>query len=230
MKLKASELLSDKARGLLTTPSTAGEIRDEYLRMGVVQVDGFLRSQQALEFGELMCEKLSSLYQVSEYAHDFVKLRGGGKVLTSGYRFGRVDPTFGQKDVKRREAIEHVFEEIGFKSLSSSLGKDLESFVRYVISKDVTFKYGYCFIYKEGDYIGPHNDAQTGDRVNVQFPIALDAASGFRVLGEDGRFQLYYDRIGCVRILGPEVWHEVLPVLRIGEKSPRRILISLRYS
>lgn len=223
-----AELLAPHGRRLLDAPEAAVALREEYERMGVLQVDDFADAERLLGLGRILVQELAPLSLPTVLAPS-VQRAGDKPVLSSGHRFGRLDPGFFRAPDERRERMETKFRELGLTRLGETLSVVLDPFVRFIVGTPVEYQKIYFFLYTEGDYIGPHTDRHTGDRVNVQFPIPLAAASGFRAL-HDGELALYYDTPGCLRILGPEVWHEVLPVLRVKQdEAPGRILISLRY-
>jgi hypothetical protein len=107
----------------------------------------------------------------------------------------------------------------------AALSRQVEPIVAAVLGDSVTYDRVYFLLYDHDDYIAPHNDAQTGPRVNVQFPLTVGGLAGLRVL--DWTWHTYPDTAGLLRILGPEVWHEVLPLL--GSPDAYRLNISLRY-
>lgn len=228
MMMTVTDFLSEQALRLLERPEDSVELRAEYESMGIIQVDGFADSEKIVELGERLYSRLSPLCRPATLPHQVINLNGT-RHLTSGYQFSRIDPGFLPPASKERALYEKEFSEAGLTGFGDKIGERITPLVKYIVRAEVSYQRTYCFIYEEGDYIGPHNDSQTGWRINAQFPISLSAATGFRAL-KDGEFRLYYDAPGCLRILGPDVWHEVLPVLRATEEvAPHRVLLSLRF-
>lgn len=223
----AAGFLSEQALRLLEYPKDDVKLRAEYERMGVVQVDDFADPGKVVDLGKRLYSRLSPLCKPTILRHEIVELNGTSH-LTSGYRFSRIDPGFLAPTSKERALYEKELSEAGLTAFGDEIGELITPLVEHVVGAEVTYQRAYCFIYEEGDYIGPHNDAQTGWRINAQFPIPHRAATGFRA-SKDGEWRLYYDVPGCLRILGPDVWHEVLPVLRVTETKPHRVLLSLRF-
>jgi hypothetical protein len=97
------------------------------------------------------------------------------------------------------------------------------------VAGDCSYKYSTFFLYYEGDYAGLHNDAEMGKRINAQMPLSLDTIGGIRIL-ENEKLHMHYDSPGCLNILGPKVWHDVPPVLRLMEdRRPKRVNLTLRF-
>jgi hypothetical protein len=47
---------------------------------------------------------------------------------------------------------------------------------------------------------------------------------------KNGYLEPFYDEPGCLRILGPGVWHDVLPVLRLlPDRDPLRVMVSMKF-
>jgi len=84
-------------------------------------------------------------------------------------------------------------------------------------------------LYTEGYYAGLHNDAGMGNRLNVQLPLSINTVGGIRILDNE-RLRMFYDMPGCLNILGPRIWHDIPPILRMpnGDK-PLRMNMTLRY-
>ncbi len=228
--LDLDQLLTDHGRDLVENPqgATADLFRDEYRRMGVVQIDDVLDRDRLIELTDRFRRELNPFLAIMTKQHRILG-EGSAQALGTGFRFGRADPALVRQKA-RREAMVEKFEELGLETFGDQLSEALTPFVHHVIEQTWPSRRVYCFIYREGDYISAHNDSQTGDRVNVQFPVPLATSTCFRAMDEDGRFRLYYDHPGCMRILGPRVWHEVPPILRWSpDQEPWRVLLSLRY-
>jgi hypothetical protein len=148
-----------------------------------------------------------------------------GSALSDGWRLKRVDP--GRPDVPEaiKQPMLDVYERYGLHEWGAELSRQVAPIVSAILGNEVTYDRVYFLLYENDDYIGPHNDHQTGARVNVQFPVTSGGVAGLRVLDWD--WHTYRDTPGLLRILGPLVWHEVLPL--IGSAEAYRLNISLRY-
>jgi hypothetical protein len=118
-----------------------------------------------------------------------------------------------------------AYERLRLHEWGAELSRQVEPILAAVLGQSLTYDRIYFLLYENDDYISTHNDAQTGPRVNVQFPIAIGGVAGLRVLDWD--WHTYRDTAGLLRILGPDVWHEVLPLT--GAPDAYRLNISLRY-
>jgi hypothetical protein len=122
-----------------------------------------------------------------------------------------------------------VLDRVGFTAFGAGLGKARTPLIRRVVG-DVTYRRAYLYLYREGDYIGAHDDHHVGNRIDVQFAVTLDGAGGIRVLS-DGFFRMHYDVAGSMNILGPTMWHDVPQPLRVSPTAtPRRLTIGLRFT
>ena len=225
--MRPNDLLSSQTLEMVDDPSKAEAYRDTFKRLGVVQINDFADSSMLLQFGDQVWNELSPYWKESKQSHEIVK---SGRIsgLSTGFKFHNVDPI--RHRGESRDALVKKYKELGLVEIGRELGEMLTPLIQYIIDEPLPYKRVFCFLYCEGDYISPHNDHQTGHRVNAQFPVPMSAVTGFRAMGEDGRLEVYYDKPGCLRILGPFTWHEVLPVLRLTEDvEPRRFLFSLRY-
>lgn len=146
-------------------------------------------------------------------------------MITCGWRLKRVDP--GRADVSDvvKKPMFDLYERMKLHEWGAELSRRVEPIVSAILGDVVRYDRVYFLLYENDDYIGPHNDVQTGPRVNVQFPVTVGGTSGLRVLDYD--WHTYRDAPGLLRILGPLVWHEVLPL--IGVPDAYRLNISLRY-
>lgn len=223
-----TDFLTDRALNLLRRPDTADELREQYETVGIVQLEDFARADRLADLGKRLYEGAAPLAERTVKDHEILQV-ARRSVVSSGYRFWRVDPNFAGSASEKRDALKVLFSRVGLTQLGLEFGERAASLVRYFSRKELSYDNVFCFLYEEGDYIGMHNDAPSGERVNLQFPISLDSTAGFRALHE-GRLRLYPDTPGCLRIIGPRVWHEVLPVQPTSrERPPHRVLISFRF-
>ena len=142
-----------------------------------------------------------------------------------GQRLKRVDPErpgIPEADVSR---MLKVYEQYNLHDLGERLSDGISPIVEKVLGAPVKYSRIYFLLYGLDDYISPHDDQQTGPRLNVQLPICTNGIAGLRVY--DGDWVTYPDRAGTLRFLGPGVWHEVLPL--IGAPDASRLNITLRY-
>ncbi len=145
--------------------------------------------------------------------------------FVAGMRYRRVDPGRPKMPAPVKTVMDDVYERLKLHEWGAELSARVEPIVSAIIEAPVRYDRVYFLLYEADDYINPHNDAQTGQRVNVQFPVTIGGTSGLRVL--DWAWHTYRDTPGLLRILGPEVWHEVLPI--VGGPDAHRLNISLRY-
>lgn len=142
-----------------------------------------------------------------------------------GQRLRRVDPGRPKTPENMVSKMTGVYDRYGLWTLGERLAEDLAPLVATVLGKSVRYDRIYFLLYGLDDYISPHDDNQTGPRVNVQLPICVNGLAGLRV--HQGDWVTHVDRAGTLRFLGPGVWHEVLPL--IGEHGAMRLNVTLRY-
>lgn len=222
MALTASPVLGTLARRLAEAPArdAVEAARQRWIKYRFTEIAdvvdvGWLQREAAVLW--------SALRPVAEPV--IVAPRVGDGVLTQGMRYCRVDP--GRPTVPERVSapMNEVYERLQLHEWGAELSARIEPIVSAIFDTPVRYDRVYFLLYEPGDYIGPHNDAQTGQRVNVQFPVVVGGTAGLRVL--DWAWHTYPDTPGLLRILGPEVWHEVLPL--VGGQNAYRINVSLRY-
>lgn len=217
-------IFTERGQRLRQNPTNASTLREEFREVGFVQVEDFIRPEPCIDLMHDIFDLLLPL------AHE---LKGHhavhGDSLGPGGHYKRLDPGFPKTPPDVRTRLYEAFRDTGLLALGAGLGKTLTPLVRFVVQEPVAYERVFLLFYEEGHYISPHNDAQTGDRFNIQFPFPLTAVSALRVL-RGGLFRVHYDNPGCMRILGPRVWHEVVPVLRSREGvAPRRVNLTLRF-
>lgn len=147
--------------------------------------------------------------------------------LSDGARFRRIDP-YCLGSTPAREALEELLHRLGVTTAALQLAQDIAPLVREIVGP-VTFRRSYLYLYEEDDYISVHNDHQVGDRIDVQFPVSMGTFGGLRVLS-DGLLRMHADTPGAMNILGPRIWHEVPPLLRMSSsEAPRRLNLGFRF-
>jgi hypothetical protein len=147
--------------------------------------------------------------------------------LSDGARFRRIDPVFlGHPDLSAKMSA--LLQQLGVVDFASSLARKLTPLI-CLIAGAVRFDRPYFYLYGEGDYISAHDDNHVGERVDVQFPVTTGSVGGVRVLA-DGFLRMHYDTTGSMNVLGPCMWHDVPPLLRIDTSvDPQRTVFGLRF-
>jgi len=102
----------------------------------------------------------------------------------------------------------------------------LKKYFTSIIGNRKLVRVGLLF-YEESNYISIHNDAHMGSRINFQFPISYDTIGCIRVL-KDGLMKPYLDELGSLNILGPQVWHDVPPIIKMTV-PPLRVNLTLQF-
>ncbi len=225
--------LTAYARSVLNDAKAIAAFRQEYRRIGILQIENFADRAKLSTLGEVLRRELLPFYSTQNGVRPprLLTVEGGTSRMYVGYKVSCLDPTVPHLFATPEEqlALTAKFAELGLVDLGEHLARVIEPLLKAILEKPVAYQHFFCLVYQEGDYIGPHDDAAMGDRVNVQFPITFAAATGFRAL-KDEAWELYYDTPGSVRILGPNVWHEVLPVLRLDQQQEAlRLILSLRF-
>jgi hypothetical protein len=214
--------LTDRGEKLLTETGRDPTMRDDFARIGFVQVQNIVQAEALTALVDALLPILDPIAADVAMLHSEVS----PDTLTHGHRFRRVDPHDVRLDEVRQELLQ-LFDRIGLTEFGLRLGSKLTPLIRYIVGPVRYQRLGFN-VYVEGDYISAHNDHHMGDRVNVQFPVTLGAAGGIRVLCE-GLFKVYYDRPGAMNVLGPRVWHDVPPLLQMSGVSPVRLTLSMRF-
>jgi hypothetical protein len=201
-------------------------LRQTYRQLKFVQVDDFVHA------GVLTDVALRATSAAQAYATRVVKpheIRTG--YLNGGSRFDRIDwgPHEGRvHDETARSSIRAAFDTSGLSSFVDRLLGEIKPWIEFVVGRALLYDRTFLLVYGESDFIGPHGDTQTSRRIMVQMPVNLNCRGALRVL-RDGWMEPYYDEPGCLRILGPGIWHDVLPVLALDRARPtQRVLVSAR--
>jgi hypothetical protein len=204
----------------LTTQPVLEEARQRWTRYRVTEVPDAMDAEWLRREATMLWP---ALRPVSELVVVEPKIADG--VLVAGMRYRRVDPGRPQVPERVKARMLDVYERLRLQEWGAELSARVEPILSAILETPVRYDRVYFLLYEPEDYIHPHNDAQTGQRVNVQFPVTVGGTSGLRVL--DQAWHVCRDRPGLLRILGPEVWHEVLPI--VGGPDAWRLNISLRY-
>lgn len=226
------DALDDRYGAVLALASAAAEIverlelandsRDEFARSGFVQVPDVV-SQPALE---ALADELWPILSPLAFPV-FVGHEPAGNALSTGGRLRRVDPNSLDAD-GQGHALAMVLSALGVVEFGRLLAERIAPLVAHIIGA-ASYERMFFNLYQEGDYISAHDDKHMGQRIDVTFPVTLDGVGGLRVLS-DGYLQMHYDGNGSMNILGPNVWHEVPPLLRWPRQPPpRRLTVTMRY-
>jgi len=208
---------------MLSDLPRAKKLRDAYQRLGFVKVSSVLPASPFSEFFALLLPLLSRICEEVSQKHQVQS----GNVLSDAWRFRRIDP-YCLRNPVTREMMSTLLEDIGLSSFTSMLASKLTPLVGYIVGP-VRYTRSYFYLYLEGDYISVHDDHHVGDRVDVQFPVSIGTVGGIRILS-DGFLTMFYDDIGSMNILGPRVWHDVPPIMRISSSvDPTRLNLGLRF-
>jgi hypothetical protein len=149
--------------------------------------------------------------------------------ITLGGQHSRVDAGHPSVDEARAELMAEVLRSSGIERAAADMAAAAASVVEMVTGGRLRYARAQILLYGADDYLGPHTDVTSGPRYNVQTALTRDCASGLRVFGAAGP-RILPDWPGTLRVLGPNVWHEVLPLLPSGPAArPRRIVLSLRF-
>ncbi|WP_214411209.1 phytanoyl-CoA dioxygenase family protein [Sphaerisporangium fuscum] len=215
--------LTPHAEAIIRSPGPAHEAGDRFLRAGFVRIPGVV-SPAALE---ALAGELWPILSPLAFAVRVPHTTGPAGTLLGGGRLRRVDTGSLERD-GQGDALASVLRAVGLVEFGRLLADRLAPILRHVIGPAV-YERMFFNLYDEGDYISPHDDAHMGDRIDVTFPVTLDGVGGLRVLS-GGYLETHYDGEGAMSVLGPRVWHEVPPLLRVSpERPPRRLTITMRY-
>ena len=215
--------LTPRACELLADPAGADDLQKEYAAAGFLKIANILPA-------EALTRLVTTVLPVLSVIAEEVTLRqepGADHKLSDGARFRRVDP-YCVRHPASREKMSTLLRELGLTELGALLAERLTPLVHHVAGR-VSFERTYFYVYEEGDYISVHDDRHVGGRVDVQFPVTLGTVAGVRVLSE-GLLRMHYDATGSMNVLGPNVWHDVPPILRLTpEVAPRRFNMGFRF-
>ncbi|MBT2899222.1 MULTISPECIES: StsF protein [unclassified Streptomyces] len=177
------------------------------LRAAVLSAYGQLREEPVLDAQE----------------HD-----SGGGSLGYGFRMLRIDAK--SDSPAHTERVTTVFRDHGLLDWAEHAAAQLVPVVEEITGRKLHYERVFLLAYREGDYIGPHGAEEDTDldRFNLQFPLCYNSVGSMRILRQ-GYLEPLYDRDGDARLLGPRMWHEVPPLLRLPDGlDPLRLVVSLR--
>lgn len=148
-------------------------------------------------------------------------------LLGYGSRFNRLDPGL-VYDPAIRERLQALFVSIGVMDFGTRLSTCLMPLMRTIVG-DVEWRRIYLYLYRQGDYVGVHDDSHVGNRIDVQFPVCVGGTGGIRVLSGN-LLEMQVDATGTANILGSNMWHDVPPFVRTGRsKDAFRLNFGLRF-
>lgn len=204
--------------------SVSEETTRTFRAMGVVQVAQVVNDELLRSLIEPWLDDLAIVAVRDEVPDRVTRDR-----LELGGRYSRIDighPLTGDSQVA---GMEHLLRKSGIRSHARNLAMTITPWICTVVEEEVVFAREQVLLYGEGDYLGPHNDRRSGHRFNVQLPMNWNSHSGLRIFQSSGQVILP-DKPGVLRILGPQVWHEVMPFLPIDhDQRPHRAVLSLRF-
>ncbi|OMI37015.1 StsF protein [Streptomyces sparsogenes] len=148
--------------------------------------------------------------------------------LGYGFRLLRIDSK--SESPAHSARVTTVFRRHGLLDWSEQAAAQLIPLVNRITDRELRYERMFLLAYREGDYIGPHGAEHDTDldRFNLQFPLCYNTVGSMRILRQ-GFLEPMYDRDGDARLLGPRMWHEVPPLLRLpGSADPLRLVVSLR--
>jgi hypothetical protein len=152
-------------------------------------------------------------------------------MLRNGRRFGRIDPApfeGGDLGPEGQAAVQAAFDASGLSGFVTELLAGSLPVVEEITGRKLRYDRTFLLTYGEADFIAPHGDTQTSRRVMLQLPVSIGCRRAMQVM-RDGWMEPYYDNLGALRIHGPGIWHEVLPVLRLDDAvEPERVLVTAR--
>ncbi|BAG22747.1 MULTISPECIES: hypothetical protein [Streptomyces] len=184
---------------------------------------------QVVDVTALRAAALSAYRQLSEEpVLDAQEHDSGGGSLGYGFRMLRIDAK--SDSPAHTERVTTVFRDHGLLDWAEHAASQLVPVVDEITGRKLHYERVFLLAYREGDYIGPHGAEEDTDldRFNLQFPLCYNSVGSMRILRQ-GYLEPLYDRDGDARLLGPRMWHEVPPLLRLpGAPDPLRLVVSLR--
>jgi hypothetical protein len=220
-RYRAVLVLTDSARTLSQDVSGCASLAARFRSTGYVQVSHAVDQQALVGLCAALWPILAPLAFPVFVPHE--PDRGN---LSSGGRLRRVDPRSLDPDGQGATLTE-VLRGIGLTEFGRLFAELFDPLLT-AITGGLDYERVFVNLYEEGDYLTAHDDAHMGERFDVNLSATMDGVCGLRVLS-GGSLVTHYDD-GSISILGPRVWHEVPPLLRVpGWPPPRRMTITLRY-
>ena len=201
-------------------------LKNTYEELRFVQIEDFVN-------GELLAGIVRELMpQVRPHAIRVVRPpEVSTGVLRNGRRFGRIDPApfeGGDLGPERRAIVRAAFDASGLSEFVAEMLAGSLPMVEAITGRKLRYDRTFLLTYGEADFIAPHGDTQTSRRVMLQMAVSTGCRTAMQVM-RDGWMEPYYDNPGALRIHGPGIWHEVLPVLRLDDDLlPERVLVTAR--
>jgi hypothetical protein len=218
-------VLTERGNRLLSGSPPAG-LRAEYARLRFVQLDDVT---DAARLDAVMGDLLPRVLPYSMRTERPHQISTG--LLRDGCRLERVDVTSsagGTPSAAAEEAVRAAFSDTGLTAFVDELLAGALPFVAELVGRRLRYDRTFLQVYREGDFIAPHGDTQTSRRIMLHLPVTLGCRTALRVL-RDGWMEPYYDEPGSLRVQGPGIWHEVLPVLRLDRATdPLRVVVTVR--
>jgi hypothetical protein len=220
----AGDILTASAREILAGP--VDELCASFAALQVVQLDDFVRAEVLRRIVGRVLPMVRPYAVRIERPH---RLTPG--TMVDGRRFWRIDdgPFAENKHTEAdREAIHKAFDLSGLTAFAAGLFAAAQPTFEALTGRSLRYDRVFLLDYGEGDFIAPHGDTQTSRRILVQMPVTFNCRTAFRAL-RDGWMEPFYDDPGSLRLMGPGIWHDALPVLRMpGQGPPERVIVTLR--
>ena len=222
----AENVLTDTGREILAGP--ADELRAQFAALKVVQLDDFVRAdcltrivRDVLPMARRYAVRIERPHQITPGS------------MVNGRRLWRIDwGPFAENrhtEADKRE-IREAFDRGGLTAFTTSLVMAAQPMFEAAVGRPLRYDRVFVLLYGEGDFNAPHGDEQTSRRILVQMPVTFNCRTAFRAL-RDGWMELFYDDPGSLRFMGPGIWHEALPVLRMpGHGAPERAVVTVRLA
>jgi hypothetical protein len=220
----AEDVITASGRDMLARP--ADELRARFAALKIVQFDDFVRADVLSRIVRHM------LLMVRKYA---VRIERPHLVtpgsMVDGRRFWRIDGgPFAESwhTDADRAAIREAFDASGLNAFAACLLAAAQPTFEAVVGRPLRYDRVFLLDYGEGDFIAPHGDTQTSGRILAQMPVTFNCRTAFRAL-RAGWMEPFYDDPGSLRLMGPGIWHDALPVPRLpGEGAPERVVVTVR--
>ncbi len=202
-------------------------MRDTYQQLKFVQIENFVQPDVLTNMVAHILPQAREYMARKEIPHQISE-----GLLSGGSRFGRIDwsPPAVKLSSEVQEAIQSIFEKNGLIQFAVELSQLALPFFEFLVDRKLRYDRPFLLVYDEGDFIDPHGDSSTSQRVLVQMPVSFATRGAVRVL-KNGFLEPFVDEPGCLRLLGAGIWHDVPPVLRLyPDHTPLRVLVAVRFA